>query len=101
MGAPQVSDSANSVAFAPVMPMAFTLRAWSPVLESIKVCAVLGVPTCTLPRERVGGVSVATGPVIGWIELASRLKATGKPKPGAVKGELATSEKYPVDGSTE
>lgn len=28
VGAPQVSDSANSAAFAPATPMAFTLRAW-------------------------------------------------------------------------
>ena len=75
------------------MPMPFTLRAWSPVLESMMVCALLGVPICTLPRERVGGVIVATGPLTGWMEPASTLKATGKPNPGAMKGELATSDR--------
>lgn len=93
VGAPQVSDSANSAAFAPVMPMPFTLRAWSPVLESVTVCTLLGVPTCALPSDRVGGVIVATGPVTGWIAPASTLKATGKPKPGPVNGEVATSER--------
>jgi hypothetical protein len=37
----------------------------------------------------------------GCVEPAATLKAMGRPKTGAVKGEPLTSLKYPVERSTE
>src|SRR6266702_2081343 len=62
LGAWQVSDSLKSLALAPVIEIRLRLRAWSPVLVRITVCAGLGEPTVTLPRESEVGVRVATGP---------------------------------------
>lgn len=83
------------------MLTAFTLRAWSPVLESISDCVGAAIPTVLLPKIKLAGVSVATGPTMGWPEPGATLNAIGRPKPGAVKGEPLTSWKYPVDRSTE
>ena len=65
VGALQLSISLKSPAFKPVILMAFTLRAWSPVLESISDCVGAAMPTVLLPKTRFAGVRVATGPTSG------------------------------------
>lgn len=93
VGALQLSVSVKSPAFKPVMLMALTLRAWSPVLESISDWLGAAIPTVLLPKTKFAGVSVATGPTSGWPEPGVMLNAIGRSRPGAVKGEPLTSLK--------
>jgi hypothetical protein len=72
VGALQVSISLKSPAFKPVMLMALTLRASSPVLESISDCVGAATPTVLLPKAKFVGVSVATGPTSDWPEPGRR-----------------------------
>jgi len=81
-GALQLSISLKSPAFKPVILMAFTLRAWSPVLESISDCVGAAMPTALLPKTKFAGVSVATGPTSGWIRAGRDTKRDRQTKPG-------------------
>ena len=85
VGALQLSISVKSAAFKPVILMALTLRAWSPVLESKRDCVGAAIPMVLLPNIKFAGVSVATGPTTGCPEPGATLNAMGRPKPGAVK----------------
>ena len=59
----QVFVWANMLTLVPVIMMAVMFNAASPVLERVSVCAVLVVPTVTLPKERLVGLSVTWGAV--------------------------------------
>src|SRR5260370_36957920 len=98
LGAWQVSDSLKSLALAPVIEIKLRLRAWSPVLVRITVCAELGEPTVTLPRESEAGARVATGPT-RFCCPGGLLKTNLPSTPTAAIKDPLTGMKKPVPAS--
>jgi hypothetical protein len=65
----------KAAAFVPVIAMDVIGRAALPALARVKVCDELALPTFTLPKLTVVGVSAACGAAIGVVAFPSQLKA--------------------------
>ena len=72
---PQVLVSEKSLAFVPVTVMLVMPKAPLPVLLRVTVCAALVVPTGWLPKPRLVGKRLTTGPV----PVPERLTVCGLP----------------------
>jgi hypothetical protein len=62
--APHVLVSANSLLFGPVTLMDVMVKLAAPVLVNIETCGVLVAPIGSLPKLRLGGVSITSTAII-------------------------------------